>query len=292
MVKSLRSTGQRDAPRARPGGRRPCRRSTGASVSTLSAAAPPALVLLGACAAGSRSGARSPFDGDRRLISAITASVAVGAPERAGEVAGRRRVERGLAEQVPGLRPVQHRDLVALRREDLVEDRHSDRRVYGPDRHRAEIYAPPMTITFPTGSSGAPRPRPTRSRAATGTTTGGRSSTPRLRARSRSSGDACDHFYRYPDDIAMLARPRLRRLPLLARVVAHRARGGRVLHARARPLPPHARDVPRARPAPRRHVPPLHDAALAGRRRRLGRPRDRRPASPASASGRSPTSAT
>ena len=65
-------------------------------------------------------------------------------------------------------------------------------------------------------------------------------------------------------------RARVRRLPLLARVVAHRARGGRVLARRARSLPAHARDLPRARPDADAHVPPLHLAALDRRRRRLG----------------------
>ena len=61
-----------------------------------------------------------------------------------------------------------------------------------------------MTSTFPTASSGAwPRPR-TRSRAATGTTTGGRSSTRPTRGASSLSGDCCDSFHRYPDDIALV----------------------------------------------------------------------------------------
>ena len=46
---------------------------------------------------------------------------------------------------------------------------------------------------------------------------------------SEPSGDACDHFWRYPDDIDAPRRARLRRVPVLARVVAHRARGRRVL---------------------------------------------------------------
>ena len=38
------------------------------------------------------------------------------------------------------------------------------------------------------------------------------------------SGDACDHYHRYPEDIATLADLGSERLPVLARVVPHRAR--------------------------------------------------------------------
>ena len=78
------------------------------------------------------------------------------------------------------------------------------------------------------------------------------------------SGDACDHYHRYPRTSALLRRTGVRRVPLLARVEPHRARGGRVLACRARPLPAHVRRVPRARPRAGRHLPPLHDAALGG----------------------------
>ena len=54
----------------------------------------------------------------------MTAIVPVGVSQRAGEVAGRRRVERVAPQEVAGLRPVQQSDLVALGREDLVEDGH------------------------------------------------------------------------------------------------------------------------------------------------------------------------
>src|SRR6478735_9374046 len=73
MVKSLRRTGSSHAARA-------ARRSStappnhGPSVSTERQEAPPAAYAL-AVSAGSRSGARSPFDGDRRLISATTPNV-------------------------------------------------------------------------------------------------------------------------------------------------------------------------------------------------------------------------
>ena len=98
-----------------------------------------------------------------------------------------------------------------------------------------------------TGSSGAwPRPR-IRSRAATGTTTGGRGSTPRTRPCEEPSGDACDQLLPLPRGHRAPARARLRRLPVLARVVAHRARGRRVLDRGARPLPADARGLPRDR---------------------------------------------
>ena len=75
-------------------------------------------------------------------------------------------------------------------------------------------------------------------------------------------------------------RARARRLPLLARVVAHRARGGRVLDGGARPLPARAGLVPRARPDADAHVPPLHLAALDRDGRRLGECADGRPLRP------------
>ena len=89
------------------------------------------------------------------------------------------------------------------------------------------------------------------------------------------------------------ARPRLRRVPVLDRVVAHRTRGRRVLARRARLLPPRARRRATSTASqPVRHVPPLHDAALDGRARRLGRARDRRPVRPVLRAARSRTSAT
>ena len=78
-------------------------------------------------------------------------------------------------------------------------------------------------------------------------------SLPPLRRRHRAAGGA-----------------RARCLPLLARVVAHRARGGRVLARRARSLPADARRLPRARPDADADVPPLHVAALDRRGGRLG----------------------
>ena len=72
----------------------------------------------------------------------------------------------------------------------------------------------------------------------------------------------------------------LGRVPLLARVEPHRARRRGVLHGRARALPADVRGLSRARDPPRRHLPPLHDPAVAHRARRVGgarRPRALRP---------------
>ena len=75
-------------------------------------------------------------------------------------------------------------------------------------------------------------------------------------------------------------RRRAEHLPVQPRVEPDRARGGRVLPRRPRPLPADRRRLPRARPEPDRHARPLHDAALADARRRLDRAEDRRPARP------------
>ena len=48
------------------------------------------------------------------------------------------------------------------------------------------------------------------------------------------TGDvACDHYHRYPEDVALMARAGRRQLPALAGVAPHPARP-----ARARPTPP------------------------------------------------------
>ena len=57
---------------------------------------------------------------------------------------------------------------------------------------------------------------------------------------------------------------------------------------RARPLPADDRALPRQRPAPRRHLPPLHDSALGRGGRWLGQPGDRRPVRPVLRAGRRP----
>ena len=97
MVKSLRSTGSSHASRAawRSATEPP---KYGASVSTLSAVAPPA-AYSPASAAASRSGARSPFDGERRLISATRPGWPSARRSAAAKSRGRRRVERLAAQQ-------------------------------------------------------------------------------------------------------------------------------------------------------------------------------------------------
>src|SRR5271170_895634 len=65
------------------------------------------------------------------------------------------------------------------------------------------------------------------------------------------SGDACDQYHRYADDIAMLAR-------------------------RTRPLPPRARVLPRAQGDAGSNLSSFHFAAMGRRRRRMGRQKNRR----------------
>ncbi len=91
-----------------------------------------------------------------------------------------------------------------------------------------------------------------------------------------SSGDACDSWHRWPEDVALLRRARLHRLPVLARVEPHRAGRRRVLHRGPRPLRPALRGPPGGRDRSGRHLPPLHHAAVAGRPGRLGERRDAR----------------
>ena len=136
-----------------------------------------------------------------------------------------------------GLTPAEDVDLDRLeveQRDELVD------RVLGHAPVWPDVLAPTvptMPTRFPTGSAGAPRPPRTRSRAATGTTTGGRGSTRPGSRCVEPSGDACDHWHRYARRHRAARRARLRHLPVLDRVEPHRARGGRVLDGRARPLP-------------------------------------------------------
>ena len=62
--------------------------------------------------------------------------------------------------------------------------------------------------------------------------------------------DACDHYHRYGEDIATLAELGLERLPVLGRMVPDRARAGRLLPRRPRPLPPEVGHAPGARVTP------------------------------------------
>ena len=65
--------------------------------------------------------------------------------------------------------------------------------------------SPCRPSTSPKGSCGGPPPPPTRSRGATPTTTGGPSSTPRGHRVVESSGDACDSWHRWPEDLDLVA---------------------------------------------------------------------------------------
>jgi hypothetical protein len=79
---------------------------------------------------------------------------------------------------------------------------------------------------------------------------------------------------------APAGRPRVRELPVLAGVEPDRARGGRVLPGRPRPLSGHLRRLPGAGAGAGGHLPPLHHPPLGGRGRRLGRAGDRRAVRP------------
>ena len=140
----------------------------------------------------------------------------------------------------PGRPPGRRTPAGAPRRADAPEDVDLDRleveqlheRVDGVLRHGAHPRVRPVGYgpapcrrrPFPTASAGAPPPPPTRSRAATGTTTGGAWEHTPGSGCKESSGDCCDSWNRWPEDVALLAGARLHRLPVLDRVEPHRAR--------------------------------------------------------------------
>src|SRR5438132_8295098 len=76
------------------------------------------------------------------------------------------------------------------------------------------------------------------------------------------SGDACDHYHRYADDIKLLAGLGFNTYRFSIEW-AHRARGGLLLARGARPLSADARGLPREPSHADGHVQPLHAAALA-----------------------------
>ena len=88
------------------------------------------------------------------------------------------------------------------------------------------------------------------------------------------SGDACDHYWRYPSDLDLLVELGFHAYRFSiewSRIEPEENEWSRA----ARPLLAHARCLSRTRPAPRRDVPPLHDAAVGRGRRRMGEPGDR-----------------
>ena len=282
---------QRRSPRARP-----CRSSTappkyGASVSTDSAAAPPASYALavgrgievGREVALRRRPALQLADhrdagrrrGAARRRSRAPAARRARAPRRRSRVCGRR-------SSVTSSR---------LRGEDLVEDGHSDGASVRAGLRASDV-APhdrDLPERLPLGRRRRPR---TRSRAATGTTTGGRSSTsPTRRASSRRATAAT----------ATTATPRTSRSCATSASASYRFS---IEWSRIEPedgefsraaLDYYRRVLAECHEhgvAARRHVPSLLDPALDGRARRLGRARDRRPLRPLLRAARSRTSAT
>ena len=106
------------------------------------------------------------------------------------------------------------------------------------------------------------------------------------------AGDACDHFWRYPADIAMLADLGFGAYRFSLEWSRIEPEEGEFSTAALDHYRRMCATTPRPRPAPRRHVPPLHDAAL-GRRPTAAGPTPRSSTgSRGSASGPSRTSAT
>ncbi len=201
----------------------------------------------------------------------------VGAPQRAGEIASRRRVERVLPEEIARLRPAQHGDLVALAGEYLVEDGHSVGGVYGLGWPRpAEIGFALMSATLPDGFLWGVA-------AAAHQIEGGNwnndwwawehaPNSPCIEV----SGDCCDSYHRFADDIALvrdLGFPSYRFSIEWSRIEPEDGEFSRAALDYYRRATHH---VPRQRRRSPRDVPSLHDAALDGRPGGLDRSVDRR----------------
>jgi hypothetical protein len=88
------------------------------------------------------------------------------------------------------------------------------------------------------------------------------------------SGDACDHYHRYPEDVATLASLGVNAYRFSVEWSRVEPEEGYFSHAR--PLTADGRHVPRARRHPDRHLQPLLRAALVLARGQLERP-DGRP---------------
>ena len=134
-----------------------------------------------------------------------------------------------------------------------------------------------MTVIFPTGSSGASHRRPPdRRRQLEQRLVGVRA--PGRHAVQGALGRLLRQLPPLPGRHRDARRSRVRGVPLLDRVVAHRARRRRVLDRRARLLPPDARRVPRSTaccPSVTFHH--FTTPRWIATRRRLGNDRDRRP---------------
>ena len=84
------------------------------------------------------------------------------------------------------------------------------------------------------------------------------------------SGDACDSFHRWREDVQLVADMGLGAYRFSLEWSRIEPAEGEFSIGRARALPAAVRGLPRARDRPRRHLPPFHDAAVAGRPWRLG----------------------
>ena len=76
------------------------------------------------------------------------------------------------------------------------------------------------------------------------------------------SGDACDFYHRYAEDIAMLAGFGLDAFRFGIEWSRIEPAEGEFSQRRARPLPAHARGLPRAWRDADRHLPPLHASPM------------------------------
>ena len=117
-------------------------------------------------------------------------------------------------------------------------------RRWPPTRFRDSIRPLPVFRPFPRAFCGGRPPPPTRSRVGTSTTTGGGGSTPKGSGCADSSGDACDSFYRWDEDVDLVDGHGPGCLPVLARVEPDRTGRRGVLGGRPRSLPADLRPVP------------------------------------------------
>ena len=90
------------------------------------------------------------------------------------------------------------------------------------------------------------------------------------------SGDACDHYHRYAEDVALMAELGFNAYRFGVEWARIEPEEGWFSPRRARPLPPDVRSVRRARHHPGGHLQPLLVPALVLARRRVGATAGRR----------------